>query len=128
MSKRDNRIITMQIIYSAEMSEVTIGQALIDTEIELNDEIKDLVKYVEENLEKIDEIISKSLVNYTINRLNLVDKAIVRVATAEMLLKTADKRIIINEALEITKEYSDAGDHKAVSFNNKLLDTISKNI
>ncbi|HIT43294.1 TPA: transcription antitermination protein NusB, partial [Candidatus Avacholeplasma faecigallinarum] len=37
------------------------------------------------------------------------------------------KRIVINEALEITKQFSDQGDHKATSFNNKLLETIYKN-
>ena len=45
-----------------------------------------------------------------------------------MLMNKLAKTIIINEALEITKLYSDLGDHKAVSFNNKLLDNISKNI
>ena len=44
------------------------------------------------------------------------------------MLKKLDKRIIINEALEITKLYSDQGDHKATSFNNRLLDNISKKI
>ena len=87
----------------------------------------DFVNYVANNLDKIDSIISASLVNYTIDRLNLVDKAIVRLATSELLAKT-DKRIVINEALEITKEFSDQGDHKAASFNNRLLDTISKNL
>ena len=57
----------------------------------------------------------------------MVDKAIIRLAVAEMLSGT-DKKVAINEALEITKEFSDQGDHKATSFNNKLLDTISKNI
>ena len=33
-----------------------------------------------------------------------------------------------DEALEITKEYSDQGDHKAVAFNNRLLDNISKHL
>jgi N utilization substance protein B len=83
---------------------------------------------VENNLEKIDEIIEKSLVNYSLSRLNKVDKAIIRLATAEMLDGKTPKKVIINEALEITKEYSDQGDHKATSFNNRLLENISKNL
>ena len=79
------------------------------------------------NEEKIDNIISECLVNYTIERLNQVDKAIVRLATAELLAGTA-RNIVINEALEITKEYSDQGDGKAVKFNNKLLDSIANRI
>ena len=84
------------------------------------------LEYIEGNLEKIDGIISSALHNYSLARLNLVDKAIIRLATAELLLKETDKKIIINEALEITKEYSDMGDHKATAFNNRLLDNISK--
>ena len=56
-----------------------------------------------------------------------MDKAIIRLAVSEMFGK-APRQVIINEALEITKLYSDQGDHKATSFNNRLLDTISKNL
>ena len=62
------------------------------------------------------------------DRLNLVDKAIIRLATAELLDGSTPRKIIINEALEITKEFSDQGDHKAVSFNNRLLDNICKSL
>ena len=76
---------------------------------------------------QIDTIISACLENYTIDRLNQVDKAIIRLATAELLAGTP-KGIVINEALEITREYSDQGDNKAVRFNNKLLDKIVKKL
>ena len=82
----------------------------------------------QEILGKINGTIKETITNYSIDRLNLVDKAIIRVATGEMLLNKLDRRIIINEALEITKLYSDQGDHKATSFNNRLLDNISKKI
>jgi len=38
------------------------------------------------------------------------------------------KAVVINEALELTKEYTDTGDKKAVRFNNKLLDKIANKI
>ena len=128
MTKRDARVMAMQILYASDLNNVTIDEAIkFYDETPVDQLALKYVKGVEENLEKIDDIISKSLVNYTITRLNLVDKAIVRLATYE-LLNNVDKKIVINEALEITKEYSDQGDHKAVGFNNKLLDSISKNI
>ncbi|MDE6407714.1 MAG: hypothetical protein K2K50_03825, partial [Anaeroplasmataceae bacterium] len=65
---------------------------------------------------------------YTIDRLNLVDKAIIRLAVSEMLEGKEPRQVIINEALEITKLYTDLGDHKAVSFNNRLLDNINKKL
>ena len=134
------RIQAMKILFIADTNKITIAEALknaksgilnddeINENIEIDESVESLVNYVDENLAKIDEIISSTLVNYTIGRLNGVDKAIVRLACAEMLMGNLDRKIIINEALEITKLYSDTGDHKAVSFNNRLLDNISKKI
>jgi len=134
------RIQAMKVLFLADMSNISIEDAIknaksgilnddeINENIEINEDVEKLLEFVNDNLVKIDELISTTLVNYSISRLNTVDKAIVRLAVAEMLEGKLDKKIIINEALEITKLYSDTGDHKAVSFNNRLLDNISKKI
>ena len=95
---------------------------------DLDDYATVLVTGVIKDLEKIDNIISENLFNYTINRLNMVDKAIIRVATYELLRKELAKEVIINEAIELTKVYTNLDDDKAKAFNNKLLDNISKYI
>ena len=134
------RIQAMKILFISDIDEISVDEALNNARSGIldNDDINEnkevledaigLLEFINDNLEKIDSIISDTLVNYTIERLNTVDKAIVRLATAEMLMNKIDKKIIINEALEITKLYSDTGDHKAVSFNSRLLDNISKKI
>jgi len=128
MKRREARVMAMQILYASDFNNVSIDEAIkFYDETPIDALALEYVKNVENNLEKIDSIISESLVNYTIERLNLVDKAIIRLAVSELLNKI-DRRIVINEALEITKEFSDQGDHKAVSFNNKLLDRICNNI
>lgn len=128
MKRREARVMAMQILYASDFNNVSIDEAIkFYDETPIDALALEYVKNVENNLEKIDSIISESLVNYTIERLNLVDKAIIRLAVSELLNKM-DRRIVINEALEITKEFSDQGDHKAVSFNNKLLDRICNNI
>ena len=48
-------------------------------------------------------------------------------ATAELLNGLA-KTIVINEALEIVKIYSDEGSGKSVAFVNKVLDTIANKL
>lgn len=127
MKRHEARIMAMTILYTADFNTISITNAK-KMILENDDEhVSYFLQIVDNNLSLIDELISKSLVNYTISRLNLVDKAIIRLATAELLAGN-DKAIVINEALEITKEYTDQGDHKAVSFNNRLLDTICKNI
>ena len=128
MNRREQRIKAMQLLYNADFNNITIEEAIKNvSEENKNSEIMNFLNMVNSNIDKIDELINKSIVNYSLDRLNMVDKAIIRLAVAEMLSGT-DKKVAINEALEITKEFSDQGDHKATSFNNKLLDNISKNI
>ncbi|CCP88168.1 transcription antitermination protein NusB [Candidatus Phytoplasma solani] len=75
-------------------------------------------------LQSIDEIIIKNLFNYKLNRLNKIDKAIIRWATFELLEKTTPHAIIIDEAVELTKQFCNLNDEKQHKFNNKLLDKI----
>ena len=125
MNNRDARIKAMQILYTMDFDHKTLEEAAEFVFYEGHDELA--YQYAFNcviNLEKIDDIISRTLVNYSLTRLNLVDKAIVRLAVSEMLTDTP-REIIINEALEITKIYSDQGDKKATGFNNRLLDNIN---
>ncbi|MDD3113175.1 MAG: transcription antitermination factor NusB [Candidatus Izemoplasmatales bacterium] len=87
-------------------------------------EILDTLNQVWDKLDDIDQIISINLVNWTIDRLNYVDKAIIRYAVYEMKYAKLPFEIAINEALELTKKYSNLEDNLARNFNNKLLDTI----
>ena len=79
-------------------------------------------------IEFIDDIIERNLFDYSINRLNKVDRAIIRLATYELTQKELPHAIIINEAIELTKEYSNLDDGKQHRFTNKLLDQIYQDI
>ena len=127
MTKREARIYAMQILYLYDFNEMEIEDAISSVLEETNEDVINFVMNAYKHLYRVDEAIRTSIINYNINRLNLVDKAIIRLAVSEMFTDTP-REIIINEALEITKEFSDQGDHKAVSFNNSLLDKISKRI
>lgn len=87
-----------------------------------------LINLVNDNIDRIDELIKSSLVKWSLNRLAFIDRAILRVATAEMLYTITPKEIIINEALEITRDYSETDDYLTVKFNNKVLDTIKEKL
>ena len=79
-------------------------------------------------IEQINQIIESNLFSYSFNRLNLVDKAIIRLATYELLKENTPYQIIINEALELTKEFTELDDKLQHKFNNKLLDNIKKQV
>lgn len=124
IERRDDRISCMEMLFSYDMNNEYI---FLNPTDDYSDFATELVNYVCANLEKVDDVIKNSLVNYKINRLSYVDRAIIRCATAEMMIGTP-KAVVINEALEIVKLYSDQGDGAAVRFVNKVLDNISKNI
>ena len=121
VSRTKARRIAVEKLYSLEIS----GSIDYSNDDEFTQE---LILGVITKKEEIDNIISKSLFNYTISRLNLVDLQIIRVATFEMLEKKLANAIIINEAIELTKIYTNLDDDKAKAFNNKLLDNIAKEI
>jgi N utilization substance protein B len=86
-----------------------------------------VIKELVNNISLIDEIISSHLFNYTIDRLNIIDRCILEIATYELKFTELDPRIIINEAIELTKIYSEVDD-KQHSFNNSVLDKIRKSL
>ncbi|MCL1936704.1 MAG: transcription antitermination factor NusB [Defluviitaleaceae bacterium] len=67
------------------------------------------------NLKKIDKIISENLIKREIERLNKVDLAILRFAVYEIILTDTPKKIIINEAIEIAKEFSSENSPKFIN-------------
>jgi len=68
--------------------------------------------------EKIDTRISEHLQKWTIDRLRQTDLAVLRLASAEMLLGAVPTPVIINEAVSLAKKY---GDTQSGSFVNGLL-------
>ena len=86
--------------------------------------IAETLEGVSIHLDKIDDIIAGNLTNWKINRLTYVDRSIIRLAVYEMYYTSIPAEIIINEALNNTRKYSDDGDNKMVGFTNKVLDNI----
>ena len=92
---------------------------------DIDDEfVRDVVYGVMKNIENIDKVISKYLENWDLDRLGKTDKAILRLGTYEMLYYDTPKVVVINEAVELSKKYSD---DKIVKLINAVLDKIRDN-
>ena len=89
-----------------------------------NKYVKDIVNGVLENQDKIDETISKYLENWDLYRLGKTDRAILRLSTYEMMYYDTPKVVVINEAVELAKKYSD---DKVVKLINAVLDKVRDN-
>lgn len=134
MKRKRSREIAMELLFSMEISknsyEQTIESFIENYEMDLKtidlEYIKEVMKSVTDYKEEIDEIIKNSLINWTIERVSKVNLIIVRLAIAEMLyIDDVPEVVAINEAIDLTKKYSD---DKSVSFVNGALDKAFKNI
>ncbi len=97
-------------------------------ENEYDQEVEKTFLDVKANYPKLDEIINSSLTNWSIDRLNYVDLAIIRFSVYELTELKTPFEIVVNEALEITKIYSNLDDDLARKFNNRLLENIKKTL
>lgn len=87
-----------------------------------------LIKGVIKNQEAIDEIITPYLNNWTMDRLAKIDAAILRLAVYEMTFldeKDVPKKVAVNEAIELSKFFSDDKSRKFINgvLNHLLKDT-----
>jgi N utilization substance protein B len=85
---------------------------------EIDEEIKSIV----EKLELIDAQIKKVATNWDISGINKVDLAILRLGVFELEKKELTANIIIDEAIEIAKEY---GADASKNFVNAVLSKVA---
>ncbi len=72
---------------------------------------------------KIDKIITKAAPEWPIEKINKIDLAILRLATWEIMEKKTPAKAVIDEAVELAKEY---GSESSPGFVNGVLGTILK--
>lgn len=83
-----------------------------------------ILNAVNENKTSIDSKIEEFLKGWKLSRISKVNLSILRLAISEMLyIDDVPKKVAINEALDVAKEYSD---EKSVAFINGILDNIYK--
>lgn len=87
--------------------------------------IGDFAKEIITKKELLDAQIEKSAPQFSIDKINKIDLAILRLATYELQIsKKEPQRVIIDEAIELAKEY---GGQSSPSFINGALANLIKN-
>ncbi len=71
----------------------------------------------------VDELITQHSTNWRLERMPAIDRAILRLAVAELRSGATPPRVVINEALELAKKFSS---EEAAPFINGILDAIHK--
>lgn len=95
---------------------------IIHEQLEIeNDFVNKTVNGVLENLEEIKILANKYLIDWKIDRLNLVDQSILSIGIYELKYTQTPSIVAINEAIELSKKYSDEAVTKMI---NGVLDNI----
>ena len=131
-SRRLGRILAVQALYPARIN-LKISPDHLNTIVNLdngkfNEEAvifaKNLLDFAEKHLEEADTLIKTVLENWEWDRLCAMDRAILGIAVIELLyMPEVPPRVVINEAIEIAKEYST---EKSGIFVNGILDSIAR--
>lgn len=115
MNRRQEREALLKVLFEKDLN----SDSNAISEFKNNPFIEDLFSGINENRERIDGIISAHLKDWSIDRLPAVDRAILRIALAEMLYRDdIPFSVSINEAVELAKKFSD---EKSAKFINGLL-------
>ncbi len=133
--RRKMREVVFQVIFGADISgfdteedlRFMVEDIFIDDHF-FNEEMKNIAfRYCREIMDKkenIDEIIKRYLFNWSWDRLQHVDKSVLRLATYELIYESkVPVEVTLNEAVEIAKTY---GTEKSGKFVNGILDSVAK--
>lgn len=113
-------------IYIYENSNISYDvDALVKEQIELsNSFVTDTIKEIIKHNDELVSIANKHLKDWDINRLGKVDKAIICLGIYELIYTDTPNIVCINEAVELSKKYSD---EKVVKMINAVLDSVLHN-
>ena len=127
-SRSELRDVIVTVTYQSYIMKVANLKFSIDKLIEEQPDIYKNEEFVIEtckgiykNQKKISEMANKYLNNWTIDRLSKVDKAILSLGIYELLYTKTPSIVAINEAIELSKKYSDEDVTKMI---NACLDKI----
>jgi N utilization substance protein B len=132
MNRSAIRELTFRLIYSQEIQKSEDIDEQIELYLEANeitDEsaieyIKDVVKGIKNNQEEIEKKIQKNLkADWKIERISKVDLSLLKLAIYEIKYKEIPYKIIINEVVELSKQY---GEEQSKNFVNGILASIVK--
>jgi len=128
--RRRVREVVIQVLYQLDLHPDAPWSAIkqlvgsrLNHESELTQFAYRLIRGVEARRDEIDQRITETATHWHIRRLAAMDRAILRLATYEILSEETPGKVAINEAIELAKRFSTA---QSAPFVNGVLDCILK--
>ena len=124
LRKKCMTILYQMVVYDKNNISYDINQMIKEVATVDNEYIKEIVYVVMTYKEELDKIANKYLEGWTIDRLGNTDIAILRLGIFELLYTKTPPVVVINEAVELSKKYSDDSVRKMI---NGVLDKVYHN-
>jgi N utilization substance protein B len=131
-SRHQGREYALQMLYQSEVGETPIGDVaehFFDGQTVPEEERRfavDLARGTILALDDIDVRLRGHLENWRLERLGIVDRAVLRLAVFEFLNEPETPRVVvIDEAIELAKKF---GGDESGQFVNGILDAVRKNL
>ena len=128
--RRKSREFALQVLYQLNITQQDVNKTLAQFQDhfsggdERDDFMEHLVNGVMDHCQEIDRLIEKYSENWRLDRMNMIDRTILRIATFELLYcEEIPPKVTMNEAIELGKRF---GSEDSGSFINGILDRIQK--
>lgn len=112
MSKRANsRKLAMRMVYQMDIKNSNLAEIFDDLEKETYAEdtvswAYHLAKVTNDNLIEVDRVIETYSIGWDMDRLNQLDKALLRLGISEINYTDTPFQVVLNEIIELSKTYS----------------------
>lgn len=129
LSRSKARVVAMKILYQINLYnknkiEYNVEDVILENLEGENEFVSSLVMGVIARSKELDVLSNKYLNNWTMDRLGLIDQAIIRIGIYELLYTDTPSKVCIDEAIELSKNYSDEAVVKMI---NGVLDKVYHN-
>ncbi|MHB1701883.1 MAG: transcription antitermination factor NusB [Acidobacteriaceae bacterium] len=130
-TRRKSREMAMQMLFQADLGKQTpdevrklFWQAREDVDADTRGFAEDIFRVATERQPEVDALIERHAQNWRLERMQVVDRNLLRAAIGEMLgFPMTPAPIIINESLEVARIYAAP---ESVQFLNGVLDAVAK--
>jgi len=122
-TRREARERALYLLYEADSKQTAPSAVLDELPVPPDQFVIDVVRGVEGDRPRIDELIAGHAIGWTMDRMPVVDRALLRMATYELLARPdVPTGAVISEAVELATQYST---EESGRFVNGVLATIA---
>jgi N utilization substance protein B len=132
-TRRKSRELLLQMLFQGDLGKQTaedvrkyFWESRDDVDSDTRGFTEDLFRVAQARNEEIDALIEKHAQNWRLERMQVVDRNLLRGAIAEMLgFPTTPHAIVINESLEVARRYAAP---ESINFLNGILDAVAREL